>query len=44
MNKVPAKLGFGPCWINERNHKDELGTFLMIIIYLQAGEESYVAQ
>ena len=42
-NKVPAELGFVPCWINERKDKNELETFL-IIIYLQAGEESYVVQ
>ena len=41
---VPAKLGFGPCWINGRKDKNEQGTFLIIIIYLQAGEERYVAQ
>ena len=33
-NKVPAKVGFGPCWINGRKDKNKQGTFL-IIIYLQ---------
>ena len=42
-NKVPAKLGCRPCWINERKDENELGTFLQKDL-LQAGEESYVAQ
>ena len=43
MNKVPAKLGFGPCWTNEGKDKNEQGTFL-IIIYQQAGEEGSVVR
>ena len=42
-NKVPARLGYGPCWINERKVKNELGTFLHKDL-LQADEEKYVEQ
>ena len=43
-NKDPAKPGFEPCWTNEGKDKGELGTFQMMIIYLQASEEKHVAQ
>ena len=36
-DNVPARLGYGPCWTNEGNDENELGTFLhKAFIYNQA--------